>query len=283
MTSITNRFLWIISKWILAIAVIYYLWTIKFFVFVFFWIPWMISYEFSLILEFGLQPTLRYHGMWWMIAGFSFCILILTYYLTTYRHTRRGLMIGGEFDARVVWIKGIRQGLIYDVWDFKNYVQWKLGKKKDGESPTINSNGNMVVVRGTWPDPWAIPIGERNDKDYVIYFKRRWLQIFPDKVLVSRKYDVMPTFFYYLIPNLRMIRQPHRDRPGRWVYRLVDEEPDMYEIHASEITAENRKLLGRSQVYVSWAIRSDSETQKKDYTTGSLPIAQLQKKDTEFD
>lgn len=283
MNTETNRFLVIIIKWFLAASVIYYLWSIKVFVFIFFWIPWMISYEFSLILEFGLQPTLRYHGIWWIIAGLSMCLLVVVYYLTHYRHKRRGLMIGGEFDARVVWIKGVRQGLIYDVWDFLNYIQWKLGKKKGGASPIINSQGNIVVVPGTWPDPWSIPIGERNDQDYVIYFKRRWLQFFPDKVLVSRRFAVSSTFFYYLIPNLRMIRQPHRDRPGRWIYRLVDEEPDQYEIKPAELTSQNRKLLGRSQVYVSWAIRSDSETQKKDYTTGSLPIAQLQKKDSEYD
>ncbi len=283
MNTETNRFLVIIIKWILAISVIYYLWTIGVFVFICFWIPWMISYEFSLILEFGLQPTLMYHGVWWIVAGLSMCLLAVTYYLTHYRHKRRGMMIGGEFDARVVWIKGLRQGLIYDVWDAANYIRWKLGKKKDGDSPIINSYGNTVVVPGTWPDPWAIPIGERNDKDYVIYFKRRWMQIVPDKVLVSRDFEVMPTFFYYLIPNLRMIRQPHEYRPGRWVYRLVEEEPDQYGIKSSEMTKEIRKLLGRSQVLVSWAIRSDSETQKKDYSNASLPVPMVQRPDEEFD
>ncbi|MCK5641306.1 MAG: hypothetical protein KAJ19_10930, partial [Gammaproteobacteria bacterium] len=212
--DLDRRFLGICVKWILVAVLVVYLWYFGLFTFIFVWVPWLITYEFGLILEYGLGPVLQLHGPMWIAAGLSVAFLIVFEFYTHYRHKRRDLRIGGEFEGRTVWIKGVPQGLVYDLWDARNYIAWKLGKKKDGDSPIVNSNGNTVCTPGTWPDPWAIPLGDKSTSDYIVYFRSRFFQLVPSKLYVSRDFDLVPSFFNYWLPNLRMISEPHPSKPG---------------------------------------------------------------------
>lgn len=276
----------ILVKWAMIGVVVFYLWYFGLFTFIFVWIPWLITYEVEMMIEFGVQPTLTYHAQWWVAAMVSLLFLAIFEYWTHYRHKRRDLLRGGQYEGRVVWVRGSNEGIVYDVWNVKNYIQWKLGKKKGSDSPTINSYSNMVSTPGTWPDPFAIGLGERSRTDYVIYFRRYLYQLFVpfswDKLYVSRDIDVVPSFFAFWLPNLRMVRLPHPSRPGRWVYRLTEKHVASLNTEPSKFTAENRKALGRSQALVKWALLSDAETQKIDYTYG-MPIPQMERPDEEFD
>lgn len=279
----TRRFVTICMKWILIAVTVVYLWHFKLFEFLFVWVPWLITHEVGLVLEYGLQPVLTDHGLMWMGAGASIAVLIVFEFYTHYRHKRRDLRIGGELEGRTVWIRGVRQGLIYDVWDLTNYLAWRTGKKKGSGSRTINSFKNTVTSPGTWPDPFAIPLGERTDRDYVVYWKRRFLQLVPSKLYVSRDVEIIPSFFNYWLPNLRLVTEPHPTRPGLIVYRLVDRAPKSLKVSPARLTRENRKLLGRSKVLVSKAILSDAETQKGDFTTGSFAVPQVQEPEEVYD
>lgn len=276
----------VLIKWSMIGIVIFYLWWFGLFTFIFVWIPWLITYEVSLMIEFGVQPTLTYHAQWWFAAILSIIFLIIFEYWTHYRHKRRDLLRGGQYEGRVIWVRGSNEGLVYDIWNVKNYIQWKLGKKKGSGYPTTNSYSNTVSIPGTWPDPFAIGLGERTRTDYVIYFRRYLHQLFVpfswDKLYVSRDLEVVPSFFAFWLPNLRMVRLPHPSRPGRWVYRLTDKQVDSLKTEPSKFTSDNRKALGRSQALIKWALLSDAETQKQDYTR-SLPLPQMERPDEEFD
>ena len=284
--DVTGRTLRTLIKWAMIGVVVFYLWYFKFFVFVFIWIPWLITYEVSFIIEWGLQPTLTYHWQWWTAAGLSILFLIIFEYNTHYRHKRRDLLRGGQYEGRVIWVRGSNEGLVYDIWNVKNYISWKLGKKKGSVSPTTSSYSNTVCIPGTWPDPFTIGLGERTTDDYVVYFRRFFYQLFVpyswDKLYVSRDLEVVPSFFAFWFPRLRMVREPHPSRPGRWVYRLLDKTVDGLESDPAEYTAVNRKALGRSQSLVKWALLSDADTQKLDYSA-SMPIPQMERSDEEFD
>lgn len=278
-----RRFIEICIKWAMVGSLVAYCWHIGLFVVLFVWLPWLLQYEADLIMKWGLEAVVVHQAAWWVIAGVCIAFLLLFEYSTHYRHKRRDFRIGGEFEGRVVWIKGVRQGLVYDVWDFKNYLSWKMGKKKGGASPTVNSEGNLVISPGTWPDPWAIPFGDRVSSDYIIYYKRSFLQIVPTKVYLPRDYDIVPSFFNYWLPNLRMISEPHPDKPGLFVYRLLDVDAEQFDQAAAEITAASRKALGRSEKLVGKGILSDAETQKTDFTHGSFSISQLSEKEEVYD
>lgn len=283
MEWVKHRLVSILIKWILIAIIVFYLWYYGLFVVIFIWIPWMISYEVSLIIEYGLQPVLVYHGIWWLAAGLSIVGLIIFEFYTHYRHKRRDLRIGGEFEGRVVWTKGIREGLIYDLWDFKNCVSWLLKKKRGSASTTTNTFGNMVTSPGTWPDPWAIPIGDRTTSDYVIYFKRSYFQLFPSKLYISRDIDIETSFFNYWLPNMRFRTSPHPERPGLKIYRLEDVDSQSISVDPAKLTAENRKALKRSKVLVKNAILSDAETQKERRTKETLRIHQVKESEEAYD
>ena len=270
-------------KWILIAVTVVYLWHFGLFEVLFIWVPWLITYEVELILEYGFQPVLTDHGLMWMGAGVSIVVLIVFEFYTHYRHKRRDLRIGGEFEGRAVWIRGVRQGLIYDVWDFKNYLWWRLGKKKGSASRSSSSSGGTGTNPGTWPDPFAIPLGERTSEDHVVYFKRRFLQIAPSKLYVSKDLEIAPSFFNYWLPNLRLVTEPHPTKPGLIVYRLVDRASKSVKVRPALMTKENRKLLGRSKIMVGKAILSDAETQKRDFTTGSFAVPQLSEPEEVYD
>lgn len=278
-----RRLLEVLGKWSLLVGLIVYLWYFGLFKILFIYLPWLIQREVGWVLEYGLQAVLTDHGLMWVLAGLSVAGLLLLEFYTHYRHKRRDLRIGGQLEGRVVWIKGIRQGLLYDIWDAKNCINWLLNKKKDTGSTRVNSEGNLVSSPGHWPDPWAIPFGERTNKDYVVYFQRRFLQIVPSKLYVSRDFNLSYSFFHYWLPNLRMVTEPHPEKPGLYVYRLADLSPSGVDVDPGLLTKENRKLLGRSKILVGKAILSDAETQKKDFDQGSYSVPQLQEDEGVYD
>lgn len=297
MNVLDRRFLVICLKWGLLLLLVIYLGFAGLFTVLFVWVPWMIQRELELILTYGLKDVLTDQALMWTLAGISLVFLVIFEFYTHYRHKRRDLRIGGEFEGRVLWTKGLRIGLLYDVWDFKNYLSWKMGKKKDVVSITDTSSGNIAwkatipeeeYRRGTvstWPDPWAIPIGERTTSHYVVYFKRHWWQILPhhiEKLYISRDVELKASFFCYWLPNLNLRTMPHPEKPGVVVYELVDDLASGVKAKPKLITRQVRRLLKRSKGLVQTAILSDAETQKEDYAM-SFRVDQLGEKEEAFD
>lgn len=283
-----KRFFIILGKWLCIGFLIYYLWYFKFFTILFVYIPLELQYQAGLVFTYGLSAYLRVTYLWWILAGLSIVLLIFVEYYSHYAHKRRSLMIGGGFEGRTVWIKGLRQGLIYDVWDFKNYLSYSLGKKK-GMGPKMpvsrNDTGNSNGIK--WPNPWAIGWGPQILDYYIIYYYKSFWQIKPDFLLYPANERIGVGFFRYVLKqgNLKRIRAP-RGMPflAEWVYvwnplgNII-----RYPVKPGDQTKENRRMLGRSRHLTRDAIESDPETAKNDYGKQSFRSALLTEDPGDFD
>jgi hypothetical protein len=262
--------------------IIFYLWKVGFSTFLFVWLPFMIQHYVGEILEYGMGTVLKFYAYYWITLAIMLTILTVLIVEFVWRLKRRDFRIGGEFEGKVVWAKGIRQGILYDAWDAYNYIQWKLGKKKEGDSPTVNSNGNMVHRSGTWPDPWAIPIGAKAPDHYVIYVRRTWLPSIPHRFFIPRAVQVKPTPYSITMHHAFIERVRHPARPGRWDYRIGNiQKTDT--VDTAKLTKMNRTLLHRASELVEIAVESDSETKKKDFEQGSFDIPSLKRDEGSYD
>jgi hypothetical protein len=246
------------------------------------------QYQAGLVFKYGLRAYLSVTGLWWALAVASIILLIIVEYYSHYSHKRRSLMIGGGFEGRTVWIKGLRQGLIYDVWDAKNYISWALGKKKDMElKMPVSSRDTENGIGIRWPNPWAIPFGPKILDYYVIYYYKSFWQIKPDFLLYPANEKIGVGFFRYVLKqgNLKRIRAP-RGMPflAEWVYiwnplgNII-----RYPVDPGTQTRENRRLLGRSRHLTRDAIESDPETAKSDYSKQSYRVALISEDPGDFD
>lgn len=291
------RFRLIILKWLAIIfGFIYVMWA-GLWAIIFVWIPWLLEYNWRLLTAYlqyenGLFQYLNRSGFWWFLAALSIIFLVYFEWAMHYRHKRRGLLVNGEPEGRVVWIKGIRRGLLYDVWDAYNYIQWARGKKK-GWGPQTLASMNGAQTSGTrslqWPDAWAIPAGSTVRDHYIIYLKRRFFQMVPDILVVPVDAQVQVSFFSV---SLRLVRWRRIPNPGlsfffgwtpQWVYTMTDTPLEGYSVQAALATSSNRNLLGRSRSLIRDAIESDPETVKGDYEKGSIRVPTLTEEASKYD
>jgi len=280
---LSKRFMSIVFKWCIIFGFIIYLGYFGLFDLIFIYLPWLIIHTGEVMIEWFALPNggmryLKAYWFWWMLAIIHIIILIYIEYKTHYRHKRRDLDIGGEFEGRVIWIKGIRQGLIYDIWDFKNYLNYLMNKKKDMDYLKRRLEKNIAIRNGTrtgaleWPDPWAIPLGAKNFKDYIVYYKIRFFQLIPMKLYVPSKFPLHPSFFHYWLPNKRIVNFSYYSKPGIFARKMTDDKPIIVDIEPEKITSANQVLLSRSNQLVESAILSDPETIKVDFAHGTLPM-----------
>lgn len=285
--NVDRRMLWIVTKWIIYAVLFYYLWQIKFFVFLFVWIPHLITYLVGLMFDYGLVPVLRYYAFWWFMAIVGLIVLAIVTYSTIYRAKRRDFVVGGEFEGRVVWVKGIRQGLLYDLWDAKNWISWKIGKKKGSDSKIPISSNGVAKRNGTdQPDPWDIPIGP-DDREHYIFYIRRWWPVppfaWPERWFIPRSVKVSPAVRNIFIDHVDVERSPHPTVPGRFDYYVASARPRSQFTNTKVSTVRNRRLLKRSGEFVEHAVSSDSETKKSDWVQGSFDVPQLREEEGAYD
>lgn len=285
MNVIERKLLWSVFKWTAIAVVVWYLYQIGFFTFVFVGLPWLLTYVGGLIVEYGLGRVLSYYKGMWALVFILLGVLSFLVFELFYRVKRKDFVIGGQFEGRVVWIKGMRVGLAYAVWDLYNYIMWRAGKKKDADSRFMDLSKPMATFHGIarWPNPLAFPIGPKVRNKYVFYVRRRWFQIIPEKWFIPTNTTVGVLLNAYTIPNGHFVRWADPEVPGRWTFHVVDEMPKRNEIDPKELTKRNRILLGRSGKMVDKALLSDGETKKLDFTHGSFNIPQLQEDEGAYD
>lgn len=289
MIWIERKIVWSITKWLLLAIIIWYLYQVGFFLFLFVWLPWLITYVYGLVVEYGAMRVLSYYKLMWTIIAIMLLILAILVFEIIYRAKRKDFRIGGEFEGRVIWVRGIRQGFIYAVWDLINYINWKRGKKKDADFGTHNFPPDTVIWNGTgqpkWPNAMAIPLGPRIKKQYIFYVKRRPFpfQIVPEKWYVPIDAKVGILYNAYTLANSNFVARPDGRVPGRFTYHVMGVMPVNVVISPAERTSANRALLGRAGKLVDRAILVDAETKKRDFTQGSFSIPQLQEDETVYD
>lgn len=289
MHNLTKRYWRIVFKWSVIILIILGLWFIR--------IIWLIivllqllSQEFWRFLGWigsgtkeGGATYWELYGTYWMIAYLAIAGLVALEYFSHYRRKRPDLVKGGKVEGRVLWIKGIRRGLIYDVWDFWNYVYFVIGKKKDMDYWTQTLKENMAIRNGTkggilkWPDPLAIPWGRRSDRRYLIYYCRPWSLKWV-RLEVPLSVIIQPSFFLISIPNLNILARLDRVMIGRTIYRLSDNiwQYDKYDPLGPYIKQRDEFVGARGLIQSAVAI--NPETNIIDFTEGSLPVPGLKEK-----
>jgi len=288
MNWMERRITWSLFKWATLAIILYYLWTIGFFVFLFVWLPWLITYAYGLFIEYGVVRVISYYKVMWSIIVIMLVILAILVFEIIWRAKRKDFQIGGEFEGRVIWVKGLREGFGYAVWDLYNYIQWKRGKKNGVDWTTNNSAKPSKVPHGMkpqWPNPMAIPIGPSVKKQYVFYVRRRIfpIQVVPEKWFVPIDTKIGKLYNAYTLPNANFVALPDPKVPGRFVYHVVDNMPDDVVISPSKRTQANRSLLGRAGKLVDRAILVDAETKKRDFTHGSFTIPQMAEDEGVYD
>lgn len=288
MNWLEKRMVWTVFKFAVYAMIIWYLWTVGFFVFLFVWLPWLITYTYGLIIEFGLMRVLSYYHVMWTIIAIMLVILAILVFEIIYRAKRKDFQIGGDFEGRVIWVKGLREGLIYSVWDLYNYTMWKLGKKKDVDMAYWNSpnvTGRYRGIRAKWPNPFAISIGVDVKYKYVFYVRRRFFlfQIIPEKWYIPVGTTIGKTYNSYTLPDAKFVRIPDPKTPGRYLFHVVDKMPDTVTVTPKKLTMANRIQLSRAGKMVDKAILVDAETKKRDFTHGSFSIPQMAEPDGAYD
>jgi hypothetical protein len=280
--TLEKRVAWIATKNMAYAVIIYYLWKVGFFTLLFVWLPFMATYYFGQMLEYGAVVVLKFYAIYWITLAIMltiFTVLVVEY---IWKLKRRDFKIGGEFEGKIVWAKGVRQGLIYDVWDVKNYINWKLGKKKGVAATPRTSGPDTDTLNGTAPSPWDIPLGPKTKDHYVIYVRRTLLPSIPHRFFIPKTTQVTPTPYTISIPNAFIERVRHPTRPGRWDYQ-VGLAPKTDTVDTSKLTRKNRNLLHRAAELVEIAVESDSETKKKDFEQGSFDIPSLKRDEGAYD
>lgn len=265
------------------IAIIYYLWMVGFWAFLFIGLPWLVGYVGELMIEYGVTLVLRYYANWWMLAILMITILAFLIFEFLWRLHRKDFIIGGEFEGRVVWAKGLRVGFVYDCWDVYNFIMWATGKKKDAVWVTRLLSSAADTLNGTAPSPWDIPIGPKGDEFYILYIKRTILPAIPERWFIPRSAPMKSTLYAFRFPIADIDRVPHPSIPGRFDYYLADTKPKDDRVDTTAMAPTNRRLLKRATTFVELGIGSDPETQKKDFYYGSFDLPQMRDEDDAHD
>jgi hypothetical protein len=159
----------------------------------------------------------------------------------------------------------------------------KLGKKKGMVSITQDLSQCMGISPGIWPDPFGIPMGYRSETQYVVYLKRSFFQLVPERWFIDKHIDLKLGIYHVSVSNMDVKRLARPDFPGKWDYHLTGQRFGSFDVDGGLITKKNRRMLKRSNQYVELAILSDSETQKVDFVHGSRLIPYIQNEEGEFD
>lgn len=281
--TIATRAAWIIFKWSVYLTIVYYLWGIGFWHFIFIGIPWLIGYLGELMVQYGVATVLRYYSQWWTLAVLLSGILIYLIFEFLWRLHRKDFRIGGEFEGRIIWAKGVRVGFIYDCWDVYNFFKWLTGKKKGEVWAKRLLSSASDTLNGTAPSPWEIPLGSTNKDHVVLYVKRTWLPSWPERWFIPRELAMKVSLYQLRIPRSDVDRRHHPHIPGRFDYWLATGKPTDDKVDTSAMAPTNRTLLKRATTMVELGIGSDPETQKKDFYYGSFDLPQMRDEEDAHD
>jgi hypothetical protein len=254
-----ERISMILIKWAIQIGIVVLFWYAGLF-HVLFAIFLLFLDQVNLFLEWvGTGTQLEAKGYWieygryWLLAYIVLSAIMTVVYFIPYRHHRPILRVGDRKEGTVTFIKGLRRGLHYELWDTYNFLIKK------------NHTG--------WPDPYTInrgqPMGLPHTK--VIFFRHPWsLKIrylyVPRKVPVESRFTSVNLPDGYLKNTIshRLDIQDLEFCPRSTItYRGTDPEKvdKMFSDH-----------LDDSRDAIQKAVASNPEINQQDFTTSSWAV-----------
>lgn len=258
--TMKRRVRYILLKWSLAILTVLFLVAVGFFKILGLLFVVFITHVGKALESFGNATTMERaeywdtYGIYWMAFYLVLTVFLLIVYFIPYRKVRPVLKVGNRKEGVVIWIKGIRRGLHYEIWDTVNYL-----KKKENRHTG-------------WPDPLNIPRGPNMKKGICIVYrplwslKQRFLFIPGDTKLESR-------FGIILIPNGYFVNGPSRGRQDIPVLIYRERSTIGFEMFdVSKPVEMSRNHLKHSRKMIQRAVASNPEINQLDFTTGSFPV-----------
>lgn len=253
-----GRVLKIIIKWVVIGTFITFLWFAGVFHLLFAIFLLFID-QVNLFLEWlstGTQLEAKQYwalyGRYWLIGYVVLSVILAIIYFIPYRKARPVLKVGNRKEGYVIWMKGIRRGFTYEVWDTYNF----LFKK--------NPIG--------WPNPLTIPRGPDMKSGVCIVFRPPWslkpkYLYMPDSVRVESK----PLSVH--IPDGYFVNVPNRERLDITDLMFVERSTIGYREFDVQTPIElHKKHLARSRKMVQSSVASNPEINQMDFTTGSFAV-----------
>lgn len=283
MKQIDIRFRTIIMKWITVAAVVLSLWFAKIFLVLFILVLLLVQ-EFNKFIVWLFEPTQAgaksywaTYWTYWMIVYVGLLIAFSIWYFTWYRHKRPNLVVGGGREGRVLWIKGVRRGLVYDVWDAIHYMQWKLKKNRLAPIPRSTSDTSDGEVETTWPDPLSIQLG-RPTSLRIIYYSRPW-SLKVHRLLVPAHVNLLAMFFTVRLPEGYMVNRPDPLFPGTTLLAFVGDRPEYAAYEKGRTQTQIIHHLDEVKDAVQRSAAANPQLIHRDYEDGSFPILNLEKEE----
>lgn len=268
----------ILGRWAIAVIVVIVLWILKIFklivviVALFCQEAWRFFGWVAAPTKMGAKAYWSTYWMYWFAAYIILFALFVLWWFLWYRRKRPYLEIGGVNEGRVLWIKGIRRGLVYSIWDLQNYTSWKLKKKplRKISRPISDIQNGAKVVCPTWPDPLAIPFG-RNTSMVIIYYSRPWsLRI--DLMLVPHQIPIKSSYLKVSIPEAYIINREDPLFPGKYLRVLTTRRPSFKGYESGRMRVDLMALLEKTKKAVQKSAAANPQLIHRDYEDGSYPL-----------
>lgn len=275
MKETSKRFASILIKWTAYIGVILFLWISGIF-HVIAILALLLAQEFNKFLIWVGEPTeggaaayWSQYWMYWMMAYVGLFTLFIFWWFVFYRNKRKHLVMDGKKEGRVIWIKGLRQGLIYDFWDAYNFI-------KGSDNPFVKGSGihpssqDTETDPGTLRDPLEIPIG-RKTSQRIVYFSRPWsLKI--EKLILPNYWQLRTSYWTARIPRGYLVNQMDPLIPGAMLLMLTKAHPS-YRMFDPDIPVQRQiAKLEETRELVQYGVAANPEIAQIDYAEGSLPL-----------
>lgn len=261
--TMKSRVRWLFIKWITIITIITLLWFIGLF-HVLFAIWFLFIDQVGLFFEWldtgtdlGAKMYWAEYGRYWLMAYIFLAIILTVVYFIPYRKARPVLKVGNRKEGSVIWIKGIRRGLHYELWDTWNYLK-KTRNTRSGEK--------------VWPNPLAIPRGPHMRSGKCIVFRCPW-SLKPKYLYVPDTVRVESRLLSVHIPDGYFVNHPNRERLDIMDLRFVERSTIGYKKFNVDIpTNLHKQHLKTSRKMVQRSVASNPEINQLDFTQGSFAV-----------
>jgi len=253
-----KRIPWILTKWTIIGITLIALYLLKVFHLIF-WLFFLFLSQISIFIdwlgtgtEMGAKDYWHEYGQYWLMAYVFLMVFLVAFHFLGYRKVRPVLKMGNRREGTIVWIKGLRRGLHYELWDVYNYLKKKKGSPLP--SPlTINRGPNIKSGKCiSFRSPWSLKI--------------RYLFI-PENVPLDIRYSCVHIPDGYLAnrPSERMDRSDLQFIPFKNIigYKKFDADKPL-DLH--------KKFLKMNRKMVQDSVASNPEINQMDFTTGSFPV-----------
>jgi len=220
----------------------------------------------------GAKAYWAQYWVYWAVAYVSLMVAFAAWWFLWYRHHRPHLRVDGLDEGRVVWVKGLRRGLAYEVWDARHVLgRWwsRFRGHRVRRSPRVMANGGTPSP--AWPSPHAMPYGRSVSDGMIIYFSRPW-RLRLERLVVPPGTPVRSTYWELRLPQGLLHNAPDPLAPGCRVLHYTRTPRSYSPYDPARPERELDRVLEDGRDNVVSATAANPEIVQADFSAGSLPF-----------